>query len=106
MILYLISFVYQVRRVMKQRAKTVDLVPEVQEPCVGDLSAFCLEKIGRGEEMLCLQDHLEELSDSCKEQVSIYTEEEAEHVELNPVISLYCGRFLEAHCQVLIIFIN
>lgn len=50
--------------------------------------------------MQCLQDNLERLSPLCKQQVSNYTEEEAEHLELNPFITAYCSRFLETHCQV------
>jgi Golgi apparatus protein 1 len=50
--------------------------------------------------MQCLQDNLERLSPVCKQQVSNYTEEEAEHLELNPFITAYCSRFLETHCQV------
>lgn len=65
-----------------------------------DLASFCFEKTGRGEEMQCLQDNMERLSPDCKVQVSNYTEEESEHVELNPFITAYCSRFLETHCQV------
>ena len=90
----------EVRRVMKQRANPVDLIPELEEPCIQDLAQFCSDKTGRGEEMLCLQDRMDSLSAPCKAQVANYTEEEAEHLELNPIISTYCGRFLETHCQV------
>nr|SVE78852.1 EOG090X05VD [Daphnia lumholtzi] len=89
----------EVRRVMRQRANSVDLIPEVEEPCIEDLASICFEKTGRGEEMQCLQDNLERLSPVCKQQVSNYTEEEAEHLELNPFITTYCSRFLETHCQ-------
>ncbi|KZS17605.1 Golgi apparatus protein 1 [Daphnia magna] len=89
----------EVRRVMRQRANSVDLIPEVEEPCIEDLASLCFEKTGRGEEMQCLQDNLERLSPVCKQQVSNYTEEEAEHLELNPFITTYCSRFLETHCQ-------
>ncbi|KAI9558756.1 Golgi apparatus protein 1 [Daphnia sinensis] len=89
----------EVRRVMRQRANSVDLIPEVEEPCIEDLASICFEKTGRGEEMQCLQDNLERLSPLCKQQVSNYTEEEAEHLELNPFITTYCSRFLETHCQ-------
>lgn len=92
----------EVRRVMKQRADNVDLIPELEDACLPDLSLLCSDKTGRGEEMLCLQDHLDELGAACKILVGNYTEDEAEHVELNPIISLYCGRFLETHCQVLL----
>ncbi len=85
---------------MRQRANSVDLLPEIEEPCVQDLAAFCSEATGRGKEMECLQENLDKLRTNCKEQVTNYTEEEAEHIELNPFITAYCTRFLETHCQV------
>lgn len=72
----------------------------MEEPCIEDLAILCFEKTGRGEEMQCLQDNFEKLHTPCKQQVSNYTEEEAEHVELNPFITAYCSRFLENHCRV------
>lgn len=89
----------EVRRVMKQRANSIDLLPEIEEPCLEDLATLCLEQTGRGEEMQCLQDNLERLRAPCKEQIANYTEEEAEHVDLNPFITTYCKHFLETHCQ-------
>ena len=104
---------------MRQRANSVRLIPEVlycsisyliqimihcidqvEEPCIRDLGQFCMDRTGRGEEMECLQEHLDRLSPSCRIQVSNYTEEEAEHVELNPFITAYCSRFMETHCKV------
>lgn len=55
--------------------------------------------------MQCLQDNLDKLRPDCKEQVVSYTEEEAEHIELNPFIATYCGHFLETHCQVIYPFL-
>jgi golgi apparatus protein 1 len=72
----------------------------VEGPCSEDLTSLCFEKTGRGEEMQFLQDNLERLSNASKLQVANYTEEEAEHIELNPFITAYCSRFLENHCQV------
>jgi len=45
---------------MRQRAVSVDLQPEVEEVCLDDLAAHCPSKTGKGEEMVCLQDKLEE----------------------------------------------
>lgn len=47
----------QVRKIMIQRAISVDLNPEIAEACIKDLPNFCHKKTGVGEEMLCLQDH-------------------------------------------------
>lgn len=45
---------------MRQRAVSMDLQPEVEEVCVEDLGLHCAGKTGKGEEMVCLQDKLEE----------------------------------------------
>lgn len=88
----------EVRRVMRQRAISVDLIPEIEEPCLDDLSGMCFDKTEKGEEMQCLQDNLDKLTKRCLEAVTTYTEEEAEHVELNPIISLVCKSAMEKYC--------
>lgn len=40
---------------MRQRAISVDLIPEVEDACIDDLSNFCFDKTQKGEEMQCLQ---------------------------------------------------
>ena len=44
---------------MRQRAVSMDLQPEVEEVCLDELAMHCADKTGRGEEMVCLQDKLE-----------------------------------------------
>lgn len=44
---------------MKQRALSVDLLPDVEEACLDDLATYCFDKTGKGQETLCLQDKLE-----------------------------------------------
>jgi Golgi apparatus protein 1 len=50
----------EIRRVMLQRAVSMDLQPEVEEMCLEDMALHCAGKTGKGEEMVCLQDKLEE----------------------------------------------
>lgn len=88
----------EVKRVMRQRAVSVDLIPEVEENCLEDLSTFCFDKTQKGEEMECLQNHLDELTKECKKAVTSYTEEEATHIELNPLIMTHCRDPLEKQC--------
>lgn len=88
----------EVKRVMRQRARSVDLIPEVEDECIDDLAYFCFDKTGKGEEMMCLQENLEKLQQKCKDAVSSYTEEEAAHIELNPVIMTVCGDAMQKHC--------
>lgn len=51
---------------MRQRAISVDLIPEVEDECLDDLSKLCFDKPEKGEEMQCLQDNMEKLQDRCK----------------------------------------
>lgn len=51
---------------MRQRAISVDLIPEVEDECIDDLANFCFDKTQKGEEMQCLQDNLEKLMQKCK----------------------------------------
>lgn len=88
----------EVKRVMRQRAVSVDLIPEVEDVCLDDLATFCFDKTRKGEEMDCLQNHLEELGKECKKAVTTYTEEESTHVELNPMILTACSVPLEKQC--------
>jgi golgi apparatus protein 1 len=88
----------EVKRVMRQRAISVDLIPEVEDNCLEDLSTYCFDKTQKGEEMQCLQEKLEELTKECKKAVTTYTEEEATHIELNPLIMTHCQEPLNKQC--------
>ncbi|XP_034108059.1 Golgi apparatus protein 1 isoform X1 [Drosophila albomicans] len=89
----------EVKRVMRQRAISVDLIPEVEDYCLSDLSLYCGENTKKGSEMECLQNRLEKLQPECKEVVTKYTEEEAANVELNPVIMAVCSEPMHQHCS-------
>lgn len=89
----------EIRRVMRQRAVNVDLQPEIEEVCLNELASFCYDKTAKGEEILCLQDNLDSLNKNCKAAVGNFTEEQAERVELNPVLSAACQHIMERHCE-------
>ncbi|XP_055705911.1 Golgi apparatus protein 1 isoform X2 [Phlebotomus papatasi] len=93
---------HEVKRVMRQRAISVDLIPEVEDECLEDLAGFCHDRTGRGEEMQCLQDHMDKLQKKCMQAVINFTEEEAAHVELNPVIMMACRNAMERHCDAIL----
>ncbi|XP_059622678.1 Golgi apparatus protein 1 isoform X2 [Phlebotomus argentipes] len=90
---------HEVKRVMRQRAIAVDLIPEVEDECLDDLTRLCHDKTGKGEEMQCLQDNLEKLDSKCLLAVEKFTEEEAGHVELNSVIMMACRGAMEHYCD-------
>ncbi|XP_017101491.2 Golgi apparatus protein 1 isoform X2 [Drosophila bipectinata] len=89
----------EVKRVMRQRAISMDLIPEVEDYCLNDLSVFCADCTEKGSEMECLQKNMDQLQKECKAVVVKYTEEEAAHVELNPVIMSVCGEAMQQHCS-------
>ncbi|VVC42649.1 Hypothetical protein CINCED_3A011971 [Cinara cedri] len=91
----------QVRKVMIQRAISVDLNPEIAESCIRDLPNFCHKKTGIGEEMLCLQDNFnnKKMTKECKESISRWTEKQAEDIQLNPVIRIHCKQFIQKFCS-------
>ncbi|GAB6030494.1 hypothetical protein CHUAL_007357 [Chamberlinius hualienensis] len=89
----------EVKRVMRQRAISVDLHPEIETACLNDLANACLEKVNKGEELECLQQKLEELSSDCRSAISNYTEEEAEHIELNSLLFRACQPYVKQYCE-------
>lgn len=54
------------------------LDPELQRRCMTDLGKWCSEKTEPGQELECLQDHLEDLVSDCREVVGNLTELESE----------------------------
>lgn len=89
----------QVKRVMRQRAVSVDLQPEIEEKCITDLSVHCFDKPEKGAEITCLQRHLSELQSACKDAVTNFTEDQISHIELNPIIMTHCGVIIDRHCK-------
>lgn len=89
----------QIKRVMRQRAVSVHLNPEIEEICLNDLVTLCAEKTKYGEEMQCLQDNLEKLEDRCRDTVINYTEIEAEDVNLNPYVTNHCSEIIKNLCS-------
>lgn len=54
------------------------LDPELQRRCMSDLGKWCSQKSESGQELECLQDHLEELVLDCRDVVGNLTELESE----------------------------
>ncbi|CAK1549697.1 unnamed protein product [Leptosia nina] len=88
----------QIRRVMRQRAVSVDLLPEIADTCIDDLANLCYENTGRGEEIQCLQSKIRDLSSKCKEVVTNFTETQSGHIELNAIVSTNCRVPIEKLC--------
>uniref|UniRef100_F6PW80 Golgi apparatus protein 1 n=1 Tax=Xenopus tropicalis TaxID=8364 RepID=F6PW80_XENTR len=77
----------EVQRILHQRALDVKLDPAMQAKCMTDLGKWCSEKTESGQELECLQDHLEDLIVECREIVGNLTELESEEVADNQIDS-------------------
>lgn len=88
----------QIKRVMRQRAVSVDLMPEIEELCIDDLTSLCLDNTGKGEEIACLQNKITDLTPKCKEVVTNFTEIQSAHIELNAVVNINCRVPIERLC--------
>jgi Golgi apparatus protein 1 len=89
----------EVERVLEQRAISVNLHPEIEDACRGELTTKCGPATGDGEELKCLQDNLNSLGPECSNAVRTYTEMEAKNAVLNPVIAAACHGIIDQHCQ-------
>jgi hypothetical protein len=89
----------KVKETLRQRALNVKLLPDIEEPCMEDLSMLCSAKTGHGQELSCLQDHLEELSPKCQEAVATYTQLEMKSPTIDPFIWKHCHEVIEQKCS-------
>ncbi|CAL1540387.1 unnamed protein product [Lymnaea stagnalis] len=92
--------VHEIKRVMRERSTRINLLPEVEEACMSELSELCSEsehKLVNGE-MECLQENLEDLKDKCRAVVSNFTEEEMEDVEMDRILMKACTPMIKKFC--------
>ncbi|ESO98200.1 hypothetical protein LOTGIDRAFT_114272 [Lottia gigantea] len=93
---------HEVRRVMRERAKSVDLAPEIEESCLKDLGRLCSDKadLEHGEEMVCLQDNYDEIqNEECKKQIGELTEDEDEDYTIDTKIMKACTPMIKNFCN-------
>lgn len=89
----------EVQRILHQRALDVKLDPGLQEKCLVDLGKWCNEKTEAGQELECLQDHLEDLLVVCREVVGNLTELESEDIQIEALLMRACEPVIQAHCH-------
>lgn len=87
---------------MSKRAKSIDLMPEIQDKCSEDLSKFCsqnneLTKI-KGEELRCLQKNFKDLEEDCRKQVASLTKEENQDIRLDQILLKSCLPTIDRYC--------
>uniref|UniRef100_A0A665WVE2 Golgi apparatus protein 1 n=1 Tax=Echeneis naucrates TaxID=173247 RepID=A0A665WVE2_ECHNA len=89
----------EVQRILHQRALDVKLDPELQKRCMTDLGKWCSEKTDMGQELECLQDHLEDLVSGCRDVVGNLTELESEDIQIDALLIRACEPVIQAHCH-------
>ncbi|XP_036066667.1 Golgi apparatus protein 1 isoform X1 [Oryzias melastigma] len=89
----------EVQRILHQRALDVKLDPELQKRCISDLGKWCSNKNDAGQELECLQDHLEDLVQSCRDVVGNLTELESEDIQIDALLIRACEPVIQAHCH-------
>uniref|UniRef100_A0A8B9RNC9 Golgi apparatus protein 1 n=1 Tax=Astyanax mexicanus TaxID=7994 RepID=A0A8B9RNC9_ASTMX len=89
----------EVQRILHQRALDVKLDPELQRRCMIDLGKWCSEKTEPGQELECLQDHLEDLGSDCREVVGNLTELESEDIQIEALLIRACEPVIQSHCH-------
>jgi len=89
-----------IKRVMHQRASNIKLMPEIEIPCLTDLGKYCIDKATReGEEVECLQENYEQLSQDCKAGIGDFTELEARDFDLDKHLVDKCGPMVTKFCK-------
>lgn len=94
--------VFHVKRVMKQRAASVDLLPFIEEPCMQDLSKYCSSEesvLKKGYEMECLQDNYNHLQLACQNAIGNFTQNQNSHFELNYSLFKSCSTVAKELCS-------
>ncbi|XP_037103049.1 Golgi apparatus protein 1-like isoform X1 [Syngnathus acus] len=89
----------EVQRILHQRALDVKLDPELQKRCMTDLGKWCSEKTDTGQELECLQEHLEDLVSACKDVIGNLTELESEDIQIDALLIRACEPMIQAHCH-------
>jgi len=94
-----------IRRVLRERAARVNLLPDVEETCREALSEYCSHNVQPEEEMKCLQEHFEskefkERYGKCHAELSRFTEMESKDTKLNRLLTRACKPVITTYCNV------
>ncbi|KAL2762145.1 Golgi apparatus protein 1 isoform 1 precursor, partial [Daubentonia madagascariensis] len=89
----------EVQRILHQRAMDVKLDPALQDKCLIDLGKWCSEKTETGQELECLQDHLDDLVVECRDIVGNLTELESEDIQIEALLMRACEPIIQNFCH-------
>ena len=91
----------EVKRVLRLRAVSVDLNPEVQENCIADITYICADKDHRGGDLACLKAKYDQIEDdSCREVVGDLIEESDKNTETDRALMKSCSNMIKKFCGV------
>ncbi|CAB1331547.1 unnamed protein product, partial [Coregonus sp. 'balchen'] len=90
---------YRTEEQGRRRALDVKLDPELQRRCMTDLGKWCSEKTESGQELECLQDHLEDLVSECRDVVGNLTELASEDIQIETLLMRACEPVIQSHCH-------
>ncbi|XP_027200699.2 Golgi apparatus protein 1 [Dermatophagoides pteronyssinus] len=92
--------VYHIKRVMKQRASSVELLPFIEAPCLQDLVKYCssVQVFGKGYEMSCLQENYQQLESKCRLAIGNFTIAQSSNFELNYPLFRSCLSIVQELC--------
>ncbi|XP_033755348.1 Golgi apparatus protein 1-like [Pecten maximus] len=94
---------HEILRVMRHRARRVELDTDIESKCVTDLGRFCSddqsENYEKGEELACLQDNYDDLEDDCQDIVGNITENQDTYLELDNLVMKSCMPMIKKFCK-------
>ncbi|CAG5131595.1 unnamed protein product, partial [Candidula unifasciata] len=94
--------IHEIKRVMRERSASVNLMPEIEEVCLEDLSEHCSddgEHVKYGGEMDCLQSILDDLGEKCRLAVINFTQETSEEIEMDRTLIKFCTPMIKRFCN-------
>ena len=93
--------VHHIKRVMKQRASSVELLPFIEVPCMQDLAKYCssVQVFGKGYEMSCLQENYQQLESHCRNAIGNFTIAQSSNFELNYPLFKSCLSIVKQFCS-------
>ncbi|KAH0619456.1 hypothetical protein JD844_000099 [Phrynosoma platyrhinos] len=96
----------EVQRILHQRALDVKLDPALQDKCMIDLGKWCSEKTETGQELECLQDHLDDLAIDCRDIVGNLTELESEDIQIEALLMRACEPIIQTFCHIKLLAVS
>jgi Golgi apparatus protein 1 len=80
--------------------ENIDFRAQLKIACTDDVRQFCVDiPKGKSSVIRCLEDHLKDLSPSCKEQITKVKANQDQDIMLRPVAKRACGNEMKVFCD-------